>query len=343
MEKHTDQEPKYTLPIDIFENRFSWACNQVFRHYQPILVTSLLIVASVALLESPKLWDDFPVASLTGFVISIIGIFQFIPTWFLVKRRRVLSKNGTTFGSLFLAVNPGVDAAKWAELAYKMNQALYEQGHWRTALFFYSGRGCQTAFRKHILGSRTPDVPREASERYQQDIDDLFKHYLQKQPPMKSLPEELKPKCFTTIDLSRVVYMASVVGFTVFGYILSKSNFWKVFWVFFPFCVTRKISRAYYSMKYHHLDVTQRLVFLATILYFSPGKDMKRWDLVARNMDQYLREEGLLLNPQENFFNSRECLKLYKFEFRPLASRKEHSRYGELKNIVREVNPHAGF
>lgn len=85
------------------------------------------------------------------------------------------------------------------------------------------------------------------------------------------------------------------------------------------------------------MDIMQAIEFLAIITKVSPGKELDKWDQIARYMNQYLME-GNSSHSRNVFFNGKHCLDCYQDCFGPLSVGNSLVD-GELKEIVEFTQP----
>ena len=86
------------------------------------------------------------------------------------------------------------------------------------------------------------------------------------------------------------------------------------------------------------MNTMQAIKFLAIITKFSPGKELNKWDQIARYMNQYLME-GNSSHSRNIFFDGKHCLDFYKTFFEPLSVGNVSWEYCELNEIVEFTQP----
>lgn len=336
MEKHVDKEQAKTMPLKVtFKNILRWTIHELCD-----FDLSWNVVVPWCVLEGV-------VFTYTSYIHALLlGLLLFYLRYQLrIRKNDVLSDTKEMFSRDVLAVNPGLDTAKWNEVAAKMNNELYEQHYWRSRQFFFDEDECHRSFREYILKpSSTPlsDASSEAVKLYNEATNELYKNFLQDVFPSntKSLPGNerygrtmwlISNKSFLKHALPELGILASSLASGK----LSPTG------IFLCYICAIRIHNAYKSHlegKYKSLGITQRVRFLAAVMHFAPGDDPKKWDHIAAHMNWYLRIKGTWTDSHENFFNGKECLDFYESQFMLLPLKPDNFGYPDLKEIVNETN-----
>ena len=155
VDSHTEPsgvEPQPVLPRDIFSNRFTFClyflgrCH-VLQVFLMLFVTCLFIVK----VKGPGLWAFFSVVTGFGSVISsIVALERFnrdVSAGFeLEQSMRFLSE--------IRDARPGMSMPKWDTVASRMNDYLFETGHYPNRYAFYDGQYCCKEFKENYPLSR---------------------------------------------------------------------------------------------------------------------------------------------------------------------------------------------
>ncbi|GAV56437.1 hypothetical protein ZYGR_0CJ00100 [Zygosaccharomyces rouxii] len=89
------------------------------------------------------------------------------------------------------------------------------------------------------------------------------------------------------------------------------------------------------------MGTMQAIKFLSIITKVCPGKELNKWDQVARHMNEYLASEENSSHSKRRFLDGKRCLNCYKTCFEPLSVGNGPSEYCELKEIVEIIKADA--
>ncbi|KAH9199039.1 hypothetical protein LQ764DRAFT_235977 [Zygosaccharomyces rouxii] len=253
---------------------------------------------------------------------------------------KMYPKNKTELVQQVLKSNPGLDIEKWDEIANRLNSSFYQEHFWNTPYFFFDGQQAQLAFRDNVLRpyleGKLDDIA---------DMDKIQSASLSEPVLNSKLPRDTYRGKFSFYSGYLLVGFV-VCSFQVLSLLEIVTKFsQKPFKALISFIYWQCMFLTFYHYRYRHLyprmGTMQAIKFLSIITKVSPGKELDKWDQVARYMNDYLAGEEKNSHSKHRFLDGKRCLNCYKTCFEPLFVGNGPSEYCELKEIVEIIKPDA--
>lgn len=285
---------------------------------------------------------------------ALWGIALMLPLGWLGYSKLQL-KNTRELVEQVLNSKPGLDIENWDTVASKLNLFFYKECIWKTPYFFFNGQQVQLLFKDKVLKSYLQgkfddltDADKIQSARYyQQSVKEKFESSLKDSLPEflseSELPRDTpRGKFFFYPGYVLLIFLVCVLqGQALFMILRSvkEKSFLPLGIVIYDqymfFACYRNVFRIFFPA----MSTLRAINFLAVIKKVSPGKELDKWDRVARYMNQYLAEEKAG-HSNEKFFDGKHCLKYYKTFFEPLSTGSKCLDHAELKEIVEVTQPY---
>ncbi|KAH9199723.1 DUP family-domain-containing protein [Zygosaccharomyces rouxii] len=348
------ESQKPVLPKDLFKSDFTWFLYEISKHRFPQVISCLCLVGWVSLYGNSLINK----IESTGDMLAtfVLGFSVLLPYAWL-QYSKMYPKNKTELVQQVLKSNPGLDIEKWDEIANRLNSSFYQEHFWNTPYFFYDGQQAQLAFRANVskpyhqgkLNGITDSDKIQSARCYMQSIKEDFEFSLKdslSEPVLNSkLPRDTYRGKFSfylgyllvgfVVCFFQVQSLLEIV--TTFSQKSFKALIFSIYWQY--------LFLVFYHYRYRHLypemGTIQAIKFLSIITKVSPGKELDKWDQVARYMNQYLSEEENNSPSKRRFLDGKRCSNCYKTCFEPLSVGNGPSEYCELKEIVELIKPDA--
>ena len=282
------------LPKDLFRNGLTWILYEIFKHYFPSVVSCTFCVITWVAFSMDAFYQNVPGLYMIGRVVFESAI-NFPLGWLYYSKSH---PDTTLLVQQVLKSNPGLDIEKWDEIANRLNSSFYQEHFWNTPYFFYDGQQAQLAFRANVskpyhqgkFNGITDSDKIQSARCYMQSIKEDFELSLKdslSEPVLNSkLPRDTYRGKFSFYSGYLLVGFV-VCSFQVLSLLEIVTKFsQKPFKALISFIYWQCMFLTFYHYRYRHLyprmGTMQAIKFLSIITKVSPGKELDKWDQVAR-------------------------------------------------------------
>ncbi|GAV52726.1 hypothetical protein ZYGR_0AH00110 [Zygosaccharomyces rouxii] len=301
------ESQKPVLPKDLFKNDFTWFLYEISKHRFPQVISCLCLVGWVSpygnsLINKNESTDVMPANLVLEFLVQLPLGWLLSLAWFFPfgwsQYSKMYPKNKTELVQQVLKSNPGLDIEKWDEIANRLNSSFYQEHFWNTPYFFYDGQQAQLAFRANVskpyhqgkFNGITDSDKIQSARCYMQSIKEDFELSLKdslSEPVLNcKLPRDTYRGKFS-FDSGYLLVGFMVCCLQVLSLLeIVKTFSQKPFEALISFICWQCLSLIVYHYRYRHLypgmGTMQAIKFLSIITKVSPGKELDKWDQVAR-------------------------------------------------------------
>ncbi|CEP62653.1 uncharacterized protein LALA0_S06e00606g [Lachancea lanzarotensis] len=316
------------LPVELFSSKLSWKLHDLAKakkYYVWLFALAIFPVVTLSILKKTGTWSSW----ITKFVVLLSAEIVLASLPFACQFKK-LNRIPKLLRPLLIkeVVELGLDFRheNWNMIAKRANEFLLQEGFWHSELCIYDGEECLRYFRGQVYLPYV-NVPSESREEqlaariYEKSYEDYWNSQkLAKittaEEPCQNLPKDtyhfsfvydlvyggkkalkyLPVVVLTYLLLNfkispKLIVTASVIGFLQL--------------MCFSYPLTRQGRKTVLSRPVHVLTL------MKLKLHLEPGESASEWDKVAKKMNTYLNEEGILRD-RTVFFDGRECHEKFK-------------------------------
>ncbi|SCU79090.1 LAFA_0B00650g1_1 [Lachancea sp. 'fantastica'] len=317
------REPRFSkLPAELFSSKMSWKLHDLAKakyFYVWLFTLAIFPFVAVIVVKSTSSWSS----PLTQFITFMSGelVLATLPFAYFFKKQNSIAKLRSLLVKEVVELGSGFDHASWVLIARHANEYLREEGLWHSNLCIYDGEECLRLFRSQVYLPFVNSSSIIQEEQLAVQIYEKSNESYWNSTELIEITMSLKPHQNLPIDTYRfsLVYDLAYGAKQALFYLPAVMLFYSLLaWRFDPagiavtsvlgilqtlpgfFLYTRLSRKQAPSTPKHVLmlfKMEQQLVI---------GESAKEWDEVAKEMNFYLNNEGVMRD-RRVFFDGKEC------------------------------------
>ncbi|QLG73923.1 hypothetical protein HG535_0F04350 [Zygotorulaspora mrakii] len=327
-----------SIPKKVFKSRLTFFCYAAVRSRGFHILLLLLAFLSVSLFFLVDDLKSNPAKQFIYFMGLVVGVSvgALLVLCYRVQRiKHLVSHNLTIFMEIVETVfepGHGIGPERWDVVACEMNRELYEIGLWKTPYCFFEGLDLEKLYRYLVLKPQFEqnldqfDVLEKGhgqTSSYQQALDEQFSSWVEVSDTSIEDSERKLPRdsCWSKFTWT-VHKMIKLQKQSILVQVVCLLNFFSLVQLIAFFIVMMLLYKGIQEFQFFQdtpMLTSKRLRFLATITSVAPGTNLDRWDVIAKRMNSYLRENT---RSCDCFYDGKDCLKFFENNFKPLTSKK---------------------
>ncbi|CAI4063305.1 uncharacterized protein SKDI_08G0020 [Saccharomyces kudriavzevii IFO 1802] len=354
------ESQKTVLAKNIFRNRFTWSCYEIFKS----LAFRIWLLSWLPLTVWWKISSNWIYPYLvTAFMFLGPVLSPLTPMTF---HEHALSKQFTQFSKEIIKSSPGIHVDDWEATAANFNSFMHENRLWNTEYFFFDGLSCQEAFRTTILepfsSGKDDDAILKAFGNSLPFVEEAIKVYYRKLDRQWNLmncegfswnieQENIKlPKRPYLSKLISVLKMTTIKNprFLVFAiaYLICFFCIPRLMLPHFLFfgavssCLMIEYMALFDNSRFQSLKVEHKMRYLSDIISEHKKSNVSAWDNIAKSMNVYLFEQKAR-SSEDFFLNATDCEHFFRRFFCTSSVPKQfasiNSSIVELRPYIKEV------